>query len=121
MRSVCILLLIAAPAQAQRAQCGYGDALAALAGAEREAGQGAADGLLEGRDRAARVLAALERAAAGLHGCGCGRAAELAEEAAQAAAHGPGESSAARVAAALGQARVRAGLARERLGRQGCA
>jgi hypothetical protein len=116
-----LALLLASPAFAQlpRAQCGYGTALSALATAEREAAR-PPEGLIEGRARAGEILSALQSAAAALQGCACPRAAELAEDALRAVAAAPGATSAAAIGAAFEQARLRIGLTRERLGRQGC-
>ena len=117
--ALALLLSLPAVAQTPRAQCGYGEALAALARAERE-GVRPPEGLAEGRARAQSLLAGLRGAAETLRGCGCAVAAELAAEAAETLAPAPAAPDAARAGAALERGAARAAVARARLGARGC-
>lgn len=114
------LLALAPPAAAQRPRCGFGAALAALGTAERTMAR-PVEGLSAGRAQAGAAAAALGEAMAGLQGCGCRRAAEDAADAALLAEAATAEASAPAVAARLDRAGFSVRLARERLGREGCA
>ena len=115
------LLAAAAPAMAQQPRCGFGLGLEAMRHAEGQlrAGQGAA-GLLPGRAAAEAARTALAEAADRLQGCGCARAAELTTEALRLAEQAGFESTQDRLARVLDRARLSLGLARDRLGREGC-
>ena len=114
-------LLLAAPAMAQQPRCGFGIGLEAMRQAEQALRAGAAaPGLLPARAAAETAQAALAEAAGRLQGCGCARAAELTGEAVRLAEQAPFESSLDRLARVLDRARLSLGLARDRLGREGC-
>ncbi|RAI55338.1 hypothetical protein [Roseicella frigidaeris] len=116
-------LLAAAPtpALAQQPRCGFGLGLEAMRQADGQlrAGQAAA-GLLPARAAAEAARTALAEAAGRLQGCGCARAAELTAEALRLAEQAGFESAQDRLARVLDRARLSLGLARDRLGREGC-
>lgn len=122
MRNLLILLATAPLLMAQglpRPYCAYGEGLAAL----REAGREAAlpvPGILEGRARGESVLRALSGAADTFTACGCPRLAELTREAERVAQSAPSEASIARLGQVFGQVAFRVQLAREHADRAGC-
>ena len=119
MRALLLLLVLAAPAWAQRGGCGLGLGLQAMASAGQVLDAPVA-GLGAGREQAAAAVQALGEAEERLLGCGCRRlAAQVAEasgiaEAARAAADVPA------LRQALERARYALGLAEARAGRDGC-
>lgn len=114
-----VVPLGAPPALAQRARCDFGSALEGLAEADRALAT-APLSLTAGRAAGAAAGPGLRRAAAILEGCGCRQAAGHAAEALGLTEQAAAEAGLDRLRAALDRARFLAGLARERLGRQGC-
>jgi hypothetical protein len=92
--------------------CGFGDGLALLRAVEREAA-GRVPSVAEGRARGERAVSGLGSAASTFRACGCPRLAELAGDAARAAAPAPSEASVARLTEVFAQVRFRVQLARE--------
>jgi hypothetical protein len=114
-----MLLVLAAPAAAQRPFCDFGQAVGGLRGAEQRLGAPGA-GLLAGRAAAGEAAAALASAEGSFSRCQCPHLAELAGEAARGAEIAAAHALAAEVSASIAQARFRAGLARQALERDGC-
>lgn len=115
-----LLLALAAPAaRAQRAQCGFGLGLQALAGADR-ALAAPPGSLLAARDQAGTAAGLLRQGQERLAGCGCPRAAEQAAEALGLAEQAQSEASVPAARRTLERARFSLTLAREALGRTGC-
>lgn len=122
MRNLLILLATAPLLMAQglpRPHCGYGEGLAALREAAREAAL-PVPGIMEGRARGEAVVTTLTSAMATFNGCGCPRLAELTGEALRVAQSAPSEASIARLSQLFSQARFRMQLAREHAERAGC-
>ncbi|MBY0339451.1 MAG: hypothetical protein K2X11_22760 [Acetobacteraceae bacterium] len=122
MRLVLILLaapLLMAQGNLPRPQCGFGEGLSRLRGAERDAGRPVA-GLVDGRAQAEGVMGDLEAAAATFRACGCPRLAEMTAEAATVAGAATAEASAQRIQQVLGQTQSRARLARQVFESGGC-
>ena len=121
MRAALVLLLLALPgtAAAQRARCGYGEAIAALRAAEAGLAR-PVTGLSDGRDLAGGIHADLHRATEVLQGCGCRRAAQDAADAALLAETAAHQANAQEIATGLRRAGFSLRLVRERLGREGC-
>jgi hypothetical protein len=121
IRALALALLLALPAgaAAQRPRCGYGEALAALRGAEAGVAR-PVTGLSEGRAQAASVQEGLRGAVEVLAGCGCRRAAADAADAALLAEAAAQEGSAQAIAVRLQRAGFSLRLVRERLAGQGC-
>jgi hypothetical protein len=119
MIPLAVLLLLAAPAAAQRPGCGFGLGLEALGQAQRSLGT-VPGSLSEGRATAGAAAGALGEAAGRLTGCGCVQAAQDAREAAGLAEQATGETALDRLRRLLDRAGFSARLARERLERRGC-
>ncbi len=121
IRLLLALLLAATPAAAQRGGCGFGLGLDAL----RTAGSALRDGMAAGSMAAGRAAAEaaagqLADAATRLDGCGCDQAAGHARDAARLAEEAGAAASLDHIRRTLDRAGFSAGLARERLERQGC-
>jgi hypothetical protein len=114
-----VLLLLAAPAAAQRPGCGFGLGLEALGQAQRSLGSEPGS-LSAGRATASAATGALAEAAGRLAGCGCAQAAADAREAAGLAEQATAEPALERLRRLLDRAGFSARLARERLERRGC-
>ncbi|GGC34495.1 hypothetical protein GCM10011504_11090 [Siccirubricoccus deserti] len=119
MIPLAVLLLLAAPAAAQRPGCGFGLGLEALGQAQRSLGSPAGS-LSEGRVMAGAAAGALGEAAGRFAGCGCTQAAGDAREAAGLAEQATAEPALERLRRLLDRAGFSARLVHERLERRGC-
>lgn len=108
-----------APGDLPRPRCDLGAGFAGLAEAERLAGQRIAS-LSEGRALGEALLAQLNPLPGRFAGCGCAQVAGLLHNALEAAGPAASEATAARIAAALEQARFRLRLARQGFSAMGC-
>ena len=119
VRALLLLLVLAAPAWAQRGGCGLGLGLQAMASAGQVLDAPVA-GLGAGREQAAAAVQALGEAQARLLGCGCRRVAEQVLEAGGIAEAARASADVPALRRGLDRARYALGLARERVGRDGC-
>jgi hypothetical protein len=114
-----VLLVVAAPAWAQRGGCGLGLGLQAMAQADQVLAAEVA-GLGAGREQAASAVQALGEAQARLLGCGCRRVADQVAEAGGIAEATRSSADVPALRRGVDRARYALGLARERVGRDGC-
>jgi hypothetical protein len=115
-----LVLVLAAPAWAQRGGCGLGLGLQAMTRADQVLAAEPA-GLGAGREQAVAAVAALSEARERLLGCGCRRVAEQVAEASGIAEAARSTADVPGLRRGLERARYALGLARERVGREGCA
>jgi len=121
IRALLLLVVLAAPAAAQRPQCGFGLGLQALREADRalRAGSVAPD-LPAGRAAAEAAVAALKVSLGQFHGCGCAQVIQPVQDAAGLVEQASIETTTDRIRRVLERARFSLDLARQRLDREGC-